>query len=100
MRAIEANPANDWSNLALAKAMNVHEDYMAKLFKKVAGMSPSEYIAITRHHYARKLLRETNLSIEAVGEKSGYQDAHYFSRIFRKLEGIPPREYRKLARIL
>jgi AraC-like DNA-binding protein len=73
---------------------------MAKLFKQMAGMPPNEYIQSIRLSEARKLLRETDHSIEAVGVQSGYPDIHYFSRMFRKYEGISPREYRKLSRML
>lgn len=97
---IQHHPEHIWNNKELARRMNVHEDYMAKLFKTYVGMKPSDYIAMTRHHQARQLLRESNLSIEKIGEKVGYTDPHYFSRIFRKQEGISPREYRKLSRIL
>jgi YesN/AraC family two-component response regulator len=100
MQDIQHNPAYRWTNKEFAKRMNVNEDYMAKLFKTFVGMKPSVYIGTTRHHMARQLLRESNLSIEVIGEKVGYDDAHYFSRIFRKYEGISPSEYRKLSRIL
>ncbi|WP_234973062.1 helix-turn-helix domain-containing protein [Paenibacillus vortex] len=53
-----------------------------------------------RHREARRLLRESDISIEAVGEGVGYPDIHYFSRIFRRLEGITATDYRKLSRIL
>jgi len=100
MHDIQHNAAYRWSNKELAKRMNINEDYMAKLFKQFVGVKPSVYIAETRHHLARQLLRESNLSIETIGAKVGYDDAHYFSRIFRKYEGMSPSEYRKLSRIL
>lgn len=100
MDAIQYDPSAGWNNKVLAEAMCLNEDHMAKLFKKVARMSPGEYVSLVRHHHARRLLRETNISIEAVGVSVGYQDPHYFSRIFRKHEGISPKEYRKLSRIL
>ncbi|MCM3634290.1 helix-turn-helix transcriptional regulator [Paenibacillus camelliae] len=100
IQEIQAHPEKDWNNKLLAKRMNVHEDYMSKLFKKVTGSSPKIFIQLTRHHLARQLLSETSMSIEAISEKVGYQDAHYFSRSFRKHEGIPPVEYRKLSRVL
>lgn len=100
MNEIQASPEKDWNNKVLAKRMNVHEDYMSKLFKKVTGSSPKAFVQLTRHHLARQLLSETNISIEAISERIGYHDAHYFSRAFRKHEGIPPVAYRKLSRVL
>lgn len=97
---IQNKPQLTWNNKELAKRMNVSEDYVSKLFKEIIGMTPTEFIASTRINLARKYLRETQLSIETIGEKVGYDDAHYFSRIFKRVEGISPRDYRKLSRIL
>ncbi|OAX50797.1 helix-turn-helix transcriptional regulator [Paenibacillus sp. AD87] len=100
MKRIEAAPSDPWTNSGIAKQLNLSVDHMAKLFKQIAGMPPNEYIQSIRLSEARKLLRETDHSIEAVGVQSGYPDIHYFSRMFRKYEGISPREYRKLSRML
>ncbi|CAM4246085.1 AraC-like DNA-binding protein [Paenibacillus endophyticus] len=100
MERIEAAPATSWSNTAIAEQMNMSVDHAAKLFKQMAGMPPSEFVQSVRHREARRLLRESDLSIEIVGDHVGYSDIHYFSRIFRRHEGISPREYRKLSKIL
>lgn len=97
---IEANYAGDCSNAVLAKQVNVHEDYMAKLFKAAIGMPPNTFVQLIRHRESKRLLRESDEIVEAVGRLVGYKDSHYFCRIFHKWEGISPREYRKLSRIL
>ncbi|WP_256709633.1 AraC family transcriptional regulator [Paenibacillus sp. FSL H8-0548] len=100
LEQIEAAPSLQWSNSAIAKKMNMSVDHAAKLFKQIAGMPPSEFVQSVRHREARKWLRESDLSIEQIGDLVGYSDIHYFSRIFRRHEGISPREYRKLSKIL
>ncbi|PAF31304.1 AraC family transcriptional regulator [Paenibacillus sp. 7516] len=100
MKRIETAPSEPWTNSGIAKQLNLSVDHMAKLFKQMVGMPPNEYIQSIRLSEARKLLRETDCSIEVVGIRSGYPDIHYFSRTFRKHEGISPREYRKLSRML
>ncbi|TYP79609.1 AraC family transcriptional regulator [Paenibacillus methanolicus] len=100
MEAMEQAPDADWSNKSLAAKLNMNEDHMAKLFKGIAGKPPGEYLAFIRHREARRLLRETDLTVELVGHRVGYEDLHYFSRVFKRHEGLSPREYRKLARIL
>lgn len=100
MEEIEASPAANWTNTTIAAKLNLSIDHTAKLFKQIAGMPPSEYVQSIRHREARRLLRESELSIENVGSIVGYSDIHYFSRIFRRHEGISPREYRKLSKIL
>ncbi|KZS44139.1 AraC family transcriptional regulator [Paenibacillus glucanolyticus] len=100
MSQIEETPAKDWSNKIIAEHLMLSADHTAKLFKRFAGMPPSEFVQSVRHREARRLLRESDISIEAVGEGVGYPDIHYFSRIFRRLEGITATDYRKLSRIL
>ncbi|MFD0588694.1 helix-turn-helix domain-containing protein [Paenibacillus sp. GCM10027627] len=97
---IEQSPAEPWSNAAIADHMNLSVDHAAKLFKRLTGLPPNEYILSVRHREARRLLRETELPIERIAEQLGYSGIHYFSRLFRKHEGISATEYRKLARVL
>lgn len=100
MEQIETTPSFPWTNVAIAEKLNLSVDHTAKLFKQIAGMPPSEFVQSIRHREARKLLRESVLTIESIGEQVGYPDIHYFSRIFRRHEGISATEYRKLSKIL
>lgn len=97
---MEREPAAPWTVQRIAKDLRVNEDYAARLFRQVAGMPPGRLLRTIRHREARRLLRETDWSIETIGERVGYPDLHYFSRIFAANEGIPPREYRKVSRVL
>ncbi|RAP73174.1 helix-turn-helix domain-containing protein [Paenibacillus montanisoli] len=100
MKKMEASPAESWNSKRLAETLSMNEDHAAKLFKQVAGQPPGEYLRAIRHREARRLLRETDLSVEEVGERIGCPDIHYFSRQFRKQEGLSPSMYRKLSRVL
>ncbi len=97
---ISAAPELPWTNMHIAGKLNLSVDHTARLFKLITGMPPSEYIQGIRHREARRLLRETDLLIEQIGERVGYPDIHHFSRIFRKQEGISATAYRKLAKVL
>lgn len=97
---IEASPAEPWTNSRIAEQLQLSIDYTAKLFKQTMGMPPSAYVQSIRHREARRLLRETEMSVEQIGSEIGYSDIHYFSRMFRRHEGISASEYRKLSRIL
>ncbi|MFI2856565.1 helix-turn-helix domain-containing protein [Paenibacillus sp. JSM ZJ436] len=98
--AIEQDVAEHWCNEKMADLLNINVDYMGRLFKKCTGRSPNKFVQQIRHAEAKRLLRETSDTIEAIGYAVGYKDVHYFVRIFHKWEGMPPGEYRKFCRLL
>ena len=44
---------------------------------------------------ARRLLHHTELQIQEVAAKIGYDDIQSFSRFFKKQEGVSPTKYRE-----
>ena len=64
-------------------------------FKKIAHMTPTQYILSLRISNAMNLLDSTDDTVSEVAAAVGYDNALYFSRIFRKHTGFSPREYRK-----
>ena len=40
-------------------------------------------------------LEKTDLSIEEISEKTGYNSADHFYRVFKEYQGISPQQYRK-----
>jgi AraC-like DNA-binding protein len=47
--------------------------------------------------WARRHLRETNQSVEAIAAALGYQDTANFRRAFRNAQGCSPSEFRRQA---
>lgn len=80
----------------LAEMENLSETRYRAIFKKMTGISPSEYIMNRRIEIAVKLLENTNLSISDIAIESGYSDVFYFIRVFKKKTGITPAKYRKM----
>lgn len=70
--------------------------YFCYLFKLITQKTFVEYITERRIRGAMQLLEETDISIQAVSEQTGFHDAAHFSRTFKKLAGVSPRAYRKL----
>ena len=67
-------------------------------FRQATGVSPGEYLQSQRLALARELLRTTDLSVEEVALRSGFQDSSYFCRRFRQQMGMTPLRYRKSVR--
>jgi AraC-like DNA-binding protein len=58
-------------------------------------MNPEQFTIHARIHRAQRLLRETDLTVKAVGEALGYSDIYFFSRQFKQVAGRSPTEYRQ-----
>ena len=78
----------------VAREMHFNVSYLSNLFSEVADVNYSEYVTGVRIRKAKKLLRETDLSIEEVSRRTGFSDAKYFSKVFKRATGRTPRSYR------
>jgi AraC-like DNA-binding protein len=67
---IENRFREKWSYNDLARMANLHEDYVARLFKNAVGMPPNKYLQTIRHREAKRLLRETDKPVEPSARKS------------------------------
>lgn len=64
-------------------------------FKKIAQVTPTQYIVDLRISNAKNLLANTDYTVAKIANMVGYENALYFSRLFSKHMGMSPREYRK-----
>ena len=65
-------------------------------FKKNTGLSINQYIVELRMKIAATLLRDTELTINEICERTGFSDASYFSKSFKKELKYTPSEYRHI----
>jgi AraC-like DNA-binding protein len=80
----------------LAKMTFLSPDHFIRVFKKVVGIPPGEFIISKRVEKAKLLLLTTNKPIKLVFEESGFKSLQYFSRVFKKHTSLSPTEYRKM----
>lgn len=92
---IHANPAEDLSNAALGKRMNLEPCYLNRLIKNYTGYSLHQNVMRFRIRTATNLLLNTLLPLEEIAAKTGFCDAAHFSACFKKQTGTPPSFYRK-----
>lgn len=85
----------DLSLKTIAAASYLSPFHFARLFKKLTGSSPHNYLAAIRANRAQQLLAETDLSITQVAVRVGYLSASHFTKAFRLATGTTPRDFRK-----
>lgn len=68
--------------------------HFAREFKRITDYSVMGYLHEFRMSQAKRLLRESHLSIREVGEAVGFPDQSYFSLRFKQHEQMTPSEYR------
>ncbi len=79
----------------IAEVLNLHEDYVGKIFKKETGECFTLYANRFRVQRAKELMIATELSIDNISELVGFSDVYYFTKVMKKIEGITPGVWRK-----
>lgn len=79
----------------IARAAGVSEREASRCFKKNIRQSPVEYLIAFRLNEAKKLLRESDLSVTEVSLRCGFSDSAYFGKTFRSAFGVTPSAYRR-----
>lgn len=79
----------------LAELMGVTETRCRHLVREVTGKGFLELLTNARISAAAVLLKNTDLSIIGVAERSGWADLSRFYRVFRREMGVTPHQYRK-----
>ncbi|CAN5543233.1 hypothetical protein BH24ACT20_BH24ACT20_11760 [soil metagenome] len=82
----------------VARAVSLTPGHLTTVVGRKTGRTVLEWISERRMMEARKLLVQTDLTIEEVGRRVGYGDAAYFVRHFRRAHGTTPRGWRHAGR--
>jgi AraC-like DNA-binding protein len=62
------------------------------------GRTVQQWITERRMTEARRLLAETDLTVDAIAGRVGYRDAGYLARRFRSAHGMTPQDWRRAGR--
>lgn len=93
--AIHGNPAANWTLEKLAREAGLSRTVFAARFKRLMAISPMQYVALWRIQKARRLLKDTQLTIDAIAERVGYGSTAALSRVFKKHVGESPGRHRR-----
>lgn len=72
--------------------------HFLRVFAKVLGVTPHQYLVRLRLARAAKLLAEEALSVTEVALESGFADLSNFVRTFGRVAGASPKRFRRAAR--
>ncbi|WP_452601244.1 AraC family transcriptional regulator [Pontimicrobium sp. MEBiC06410] len=79
---------------SIAKAFYMSPNYVSIFIKKHIGISIQQYVIQTKVKMAERLLKQTNLTISEISEKTGFVDSSHFNKTFKKYVGKNPSECR------
>ncbi|NLL66628.1 MAG: helix-turn-helix transcriptional regulator, partial [Clostridiaceae bacterium] len=82
----------------MADIVGTTPKYFSNFFKKAFGINFVDYLNRVRISHAKEYLKNSDISINELSNKLGYNHSRTFTSIFKKYIGIPPTEYRKQYR--
>ncbi|MEF3307102.1 AraC family transcriptional regulator [Paenibacillus sp. GYB003] len=93
-KLIEEHAFERFSLNAIAVSLGVSRMQLCQKFQAELGTTPIKYATALRLEKAKKLLAETNLTLDQISECCGYQNGFYLSRVFKNNCGMTPKQYR------
>ncbi|MBR8838034.1 MAG: DNA-binding response regulator [Stigonema ocellatum SAG 48.90 = DSM 106950] len=95
---IEANYHQSIGLDEVAQALCYSPSYLTGLVKQKTGQTINHWIIKRRITAAQVLLMETDLRVNQIAQRVGYQNANHFFRQFRQYHGITPQTWRNTYR--
>jgi AraC-like DNA-binding protein len=95
---IETHSAEEIDLDAAAREVGLSAFHFLRLFSRVLGVTPHQYLVRSRLRRAARLLADDERSITDIAFQVGFGDLSNFVRTFHKAAGVSPRRFRQAAR--
>ena len=82
----------------IARQCGVSSGCFRRLFREYSGQSPMQYRMALRMAMAKKLLEESDMTLDEIACALNLESGAYFCRLFRRQCGVTPGEYRAHSR--
>jgi AraC family transcriptional regulator len=92
---IEENYTKNITLLDISRVACSSPYHFSRVFKKVTGFSPYEYLIKYIINKAKTFLRASELPVNEIAVQVGFESSSNFIKTFRELEHITPLKYRK-----
>ena len=96
---IDENFSENLTIAQIAQTVNLHPNYLERLFKKAENSTIMDYLNHQRILKAAYLLRSTNRPVESIAYEVGFNNRQHFSKMFNRFLKMSPREYRTLLNV-
>lgn len=91
---IDIDPGRDFDFKEYSQQLCISYSKFRKMFKRIIGRSPQDYVVTRRIISATNMLIESKYNISEIAIKLGYPDTACFSRQFKKKTGHSPSDYK------
>lgn len=92
---VEANLHDRTSVEDACRLANMSYYYFVKFFKKMMGLSFTEYVNLRKIKRAEQLLLTRDLSVTEVGDQIGMANMAHFYKMFKRFNGCSPKEFQR-----
>lgn len=92
---IETEPQKKWDFNIEASKLNMTASHFRRLFKKLCGCPPRQYLLHQRLCMAATMLSDSSAPVNIIASQVGIDDIFYFSKAFKEKYTVSPSEYRK-----
>src|SRR5579862_7463705 len=94
---LDAHAHEELDLARVARASGVSAFHFLRLFTRVTGVTPHQYLLRTRLRRAARLLAADERPIAAVAYDVGFGDVSNFVRTFGRAAGLSPRQFRRAS---
>jgi len=81
------------------QAIGARQTHVQTALRDRDGLTPIAYVQRLRIEDAKRRLERTDVSVDEISWRVGYEDAAFFRRLFKRTTGLAPGAYRKRFRI-
>ncbi len=97
-RFLEAHYVDELRLHTIADNCHGSPYHLHRIFKRVKGLTPMEYLQQLRINHAKEQLQHSSLTITRIAGEAGFPNVSYFITLFKKVTGYTPAMYREITR--
>jgi AraC family transcriptional regulator of arabinose operon len=96
LRHIDEHLANPIRIEDLSALLGLNPEYFSRAFRREFGVPPKRYLLQRRIQHAQRLLCISQLQVQEIATRCGFDDPYHFSKVFKQIAGLSPSLYRRL----